>query len=553
MRAVSLATLLALLACGLVPSAAPEAASEDERLLQQHKIPAEGPGLLDAIRRRLPAATLDPKTYDLIEQLGDDSFFKREEASRALVDLGVPARKALQAALKHDDLEVRYRAGRCLKEIEGATAADLLSAAVRAVARSKPAGAARFLLDHLPALLSDPFLQPVAYEAREALAALAVRDGKADPALVAALADALPTVRTAAAVALARAGAFDRVPALRPLLSDPEADVRASVALALARRKHKEVIPVLIGILDEQPLPARFGAVEEVLFRLAGDKSPMLTDAGIPGRHRYRKDWERWWRDNKDAVDLSVLEAGDKPLGRTVVVLLDAHQVLDLDGEKKVRWKIDGVAMPLDVQPLGDDRVLLAEYRGNRVTERNSKGEVVWETKVAEPLTAQRLANGHTFIANKDRLLEVDRAGRPVFNYSPPGGAQIMRARKLPGGDILLITQLGVTHFHRLDRFGRPIKSFPVEVDTSGGRLDVTPAGNVLIPEMNNNRVCEYDPEGRLVRAIRAAAPIACVALPNGHVLVTLMNENRAVELNRAGKEVWEYRRDTRVSRAVRY
>jgi hypothetical protein len=128
-----------------------------------------------------------------------------------------------------------------------------------------------------------------------------------------------------------------------------------------------------------------------------------------------------------------------------------------------------------------------------------------------------------------------------------------MRARKLPGGELLMVTQLGVTHFWRLDRFGGMLSRFPVEVGTSGGRLDVTASGNVLIPERDNNRVCEFDRDGRFVRAIPVSAPIACVALPNGNVLVTLMEENRAVEINRAGKEVWEYRRDTRVSRAVRY
>ena len=35
--------------------------------------------------------------------------------------------------------------------------------------------------------------------------------------------------------------------------------------------------------------------------------------------------------------------------------------------------------------------------------------------------------------------------------------------------------------------------------------------------------------------------------------LVTSMTQHRAVELNRAGKEVWEYRADTRVTRAFRH
>jgi hypothetical protein len=127
-----------------------------------------------------------------------------------------------------------------------------------------------------------------------------------------------------------------------------------------------------------------------------------------------------------------------------------------------------------------------------------------------------------------------------------------MRARKLPGGDIALITQLGVAQYVRLDRNGREVKRFGVEVSTSGGRIDVTPSGNVLIPEMNNNRIVERDQTGKVVRETPVQQPITANYLPNGHLLITSMTQNRAVELDRSGKEVWEYRRDTRVTRAVR-
>jgi hypothetical protein len=46
--------------------------------------------------------------------------------------------------------------------------------------------------------------------------------------------------------------------------------------------------------------------------------------------------------------------------------------------------------------------------------------------------------------------------------------------------------------------------------------------------------------------------PIAAVRLANGNTLVTSYNQKRAVELDRAGKEVWEYKTDTRVTRAFR-
>ena len=57
------------------------------------------------------------------------------------------------------------------------------------------------------------------------------------------------------------------------------------------------------------------------------------------------------------------------------------------------------------------------------------------------PLVAQRLANGHTFLATKDRLFKVDRAGKETFSYRRPDGTQFMRAVKLADGTIACVTQ----------------------------------------------------------------------------------------------------------------
>jgi hypothetical protein len=139
-----------------------------------------------------------------------------------------------------------------------------------------------------------------------------------------------------------------------------------------------------------------------------------------------------------------------------------------------------------------------------------------------------------------------------VFRYTPQAGQQILRARKVPGGDILLVQKLGTSRFVRLDRFGQVVKEFGVQVSTSGGRIDLTPAGNVLIPEVYENRVQERTLDGKIIREITISQPITAAALANGHLIVTSMTQKRAVEFDRAGKEVWEYKRDTRVTRAVR-
>ncbi|MFO0846463.1 MAG: PQQ-binding-like beta-propeller repeat protein [Gemmataceae bacterium] len=551
MRHAAITTAVLSLAAGLLTSAAPGPAPDaDERLLVESGLPADGPGLLDYLRRRFASPLTEGRLRQLIEQLGDDAFVKREQASRQLVLIGRPARPLLTEALKHSDLEVRHRAGRCLRQIGGdGMSSRVLAAALRVLARRNPDGAVAMLVEHMPALGEEPF----APAAREALASLAVRDGKAHPAIAAALTNAVPARRHAAAVALLRAGGADQGPALLRRLADDDRDVRFDVALGLARLGKKEAIPVLIAELDQKVTP-RFGQAEELLLRLAADKGPTLADAEDDTRRDYRKAWERWWRENEASADLSALRGPGRLLGRTVVVLLDDNQVLGLGADDKVRWKIDRVQMVLDVQPLPGDRVLLAEYNGKRVTERTSKGQVVWEVKADEPLAAQRLPDGHTLVATKDALVEVDRDGREVFQYAPPAGTTIMRASKLPGGDVLLVTQVGVgTQLVRLDALGQEAKRFVVDVGTSGGRLDVTAAGHVLVPEMYSNRVAEYDRAGQVVRTLPIDQPIACVVLPNGNVVVTSMTQKRAVELDRSNKEVWQYRRDTRVTRAVRY
>src|SRR5262249_32313929 len=56
----------------------------------------------------------------LIRQLGDDTFAKREPASKELDYIGVPALAApRKAAADSDDAEVRQRAGRIVQAITG--------------------------------------------------------------------------------------------------------------------------------------------------------------------------------------------------------------------------------------------------------------------------------------------------------------------------------------------------------------------------------------------------------------------------------------------------
>jgi hypothetical protein len=525
----------------------PDPGAEDEKILKDAGVATDGPNLLEFFRKRTLTKECEEKILALIRQLGDNAFRVREKASAELVAMGVVAVPFLHHAVNDPDIEVVRRAEECLRHIDDRDSRiGTPMAAARLVALRKPASAAEVLLAFLPCVENESVIE----EVQTALAAVAVRDGQPEKAVVDALSDKLPTRRAAAAVALCRSGSPQIRVEVRKLLQDADLTVRLRTAVALANAKEKEAIPILIDLLGQLP-PSQCWPAEDLLLHLAGEEAPSRSLSGdTAARRQYREAWAVWWRDRGAKVDLAKLEGRKRLLGYTLIVQLEAGRILELDTEKKVRFQVDGLLLPLDAQMLPGERLLVAEHNGNRVTERNTHGTVLWEKKVDAPLVAQRLPNGNTFIATQSDLMEVDRAGKEIFRYPWLLNDTIMKAVKLPSGEMVCATASG--RCVRLDAAGKELRSFPAGVRTYGGRLDVLPGGRVLVPEMNNNRVVEYDSEGKVLWQVPHFQPVAAVRLSNGNTLLTSMRQNSAVEVDRTGREVWRYDADTRVTRAFR-
>jgi hypothetical protein len=518
----------------------------DEQRLQEARVGTDGSALLDFFRKRTITDSRLLNIQGLIRQLGDDSFEVRQKASTELAALGPVTLPLLRDALKDPDVEIARRAEDCIHLIEQDYTATIVPAAVRVLAARHPAGALEVLLAYVPFADDDA----VADQVHTALGTLAVRDGKPDPALVAALTDKLPARRAAAGVALCKAGVADQRSAVHKLLADPDLQVRLRVALAVVGARDREGIPVLIALLADLP-PGQDAQVEALLYRLAGNDAPTVAARGTgAGRGKYHDAWKEWWTRHADKLDLAKIDLFPAQHGYTMMILLDQNQIVEVDSANKVRWTINGVQFPLDAQLLPNDHVLVAENMANRITERNLKGEVLWQFAVEAPLVAQRLPDGNTFIATRTQLVEVDKDGKEVSTYARPGGELFMRAAKLRNGDIACVTAGGM--FIRLDRNHKELYAFPVDIQTYGGRIEVLPNGHVLVPQYNGNKVVEQDPDGKITWEVEFQTPIVATRLPNGNTLVTSYNQHRAVELDSKGREVWEYKTDTRVTRAWR-
>src|SRR5262249_22021030 len=152
--------------------------------------------------------------------------------------------------------------------------------------------------------------------------------------------------------------------------------------MALAGQRDKEAVPVLIDLLAK--LNRReCGQVEEFLARLAGEAAPApVSGTDESSRKKQAAAWLAWWREAGPKLDPARLAEVSRTLHYTLVVLLDEGRIIDLDSRNRRRWQIDHLVFPLDAQLLPGDRVLVAEHHANRVTERSSKGQLLWEKGV---------------------------------------------------------------------------------------------------------------------------------------------------------------------------
>jgi hypothetical protein len=472
----------------------------------------------------------------------------RERACGRLVALGPLVVPLLRHTLREGSNKVAAsEAEKCLSQLGREGPGPLPSAAARLLALRKPAGSAEVLLRYLPFADTDD----MAEELRTTLTAVARHDGKVEPALEKALTDKVATRRAVAAEVLASVATAAELNAVKPLLKDPEPTVRLRAALSLASAQDREAVPTLIALLTELPNDQAWPA-EECLLQLAGDKGPDAPQGAEPAeRAKKRKAWEAWWKKNGAKVDLLVLKGrtNHEPFHNyTLLVGNNNNMISELDAEGKERWQITGVINPMDAHVLPGNRVLVAEFGGNRVSERNLKGEVLWDKAIAWPISAERLPNGNTLIVARNEILEVSREKKEVFAYRRNMN-DIMAGRRLRSGELIVVTSGG--QCLRMDSKGKQVGMFPINVGSMG--IDVLPNGHVLSPgAWGSNRVQEFDIKGKVVW--EAAAPqqtMSATRAPNGNTVVTTqMWPPKVAEIDKKGKVVWEHPLTTYAMRA---
>jgi hypothetical protein len=380
----------------------------------------------------------------------------------------------------------------------------------------------------------------------DALAAVAVRDGKVDPAAAEALDDKVPLRRAAAARALGRArDAAVRAP-VRRLLKDGDERVRLEAAQALTLAGEKEAMPTLIDLLRDASGDAA-GRAESLLFRIASEKTPPASagDGSPAARARWRDEWAAWWKDNAAGVDLAKAGEGERPLGLVLVAETSGGQkVWEHGRDGKERWALTGFNWPMDVRVLPNGNVLVADSSATGVTERDKAGKIVWQ-KTADAsgsLAAQRLPNGHTFICLHQQLAEVDRAGNEVARYAHAGDT-ITDALKLPNGNVVFVTTRGLLTEIAWPS-GKEVKTLKLSDAPPRGtdwyRIEAAAGGHFLLASHGDGRVFEIEAAGKVVWEHKVDQAYSATRLANGNVLIATAESKRLIEVDRLHRVVSE-------------
>lgn len=547
------------------PTTSSPAVSDEEALKKAGLSPTDGAKLVAYIKQRTVSDADQGKIQALIKQFTADKFDDRLAAAHEVELFGPAAIGPLKAAERDSDPELSYRASQVLKKLDEVPHSATAAAAIRAIVKLKPAGSAAALLGFLP--LADS--EQLAEEIRGALAALAVQNGKADPALVAALHDPSPVRRGAAYVALVEGGPGDqrvRIPDAFPLVkeavqkdADPDAKFRGLWSLVLTTRD-KEFVPGLIALIPQLPR-GRIWQLEDFLLHLSG-RHPEGGRFGASAESLKKASgaWGEWWKQKGGAVDLVKLEFKPRIRGLTDLVEYDQRgfglgRVVSLGADMKEKWQLSGVRNPTDAHVLPNGRLLIIENY-NQVNEREIGGGIVNTHTLNQPMSIEKLPDDGLLVVCRPQVVEYDKGGKQRLAYHRPGN-DILAGRRLPNGETIFVTNaLQGGNCHRLDaklkEVGKPITIGRIQNQAFVG-MDVVDENTILVCEPD--KVAEYDLKtGKVGWKHSINLPTSVQRLPNGNTLIASLNMNRAVEVDPSGEVVWEYRATNglRVARAYR-
>ncbi len=211
--------------------------------------------------------------------------------------------------------------------------------------------------------------------------------------------------------------------------------------------------------------------------------------------------------------------------------------------------------LPLLVLPLvvhAQHEFACTDYTGGKVFLVGQDGAVTWEYPAPQCNDLWVLPNGNLLFNTGHGVREVTRDKKIVFDYQSKN--EIYACQRLPNGN----TFVGECNSGRLLEVAPDGKTIVKEVrilpeGKNGGHSHmrnarVLPNGHYLCCMYGDQVVREFDPQGRLIREIKApGGPHSAARLPNGNTLIAVADrvksakgiETGLIEVDKDGQIVW--------------
>ncbi len=196
-------------------------------------------------------------------------------------------------------------------------------------------------------------------------------------------------------------------------------------------------------------------------------------------------------------------------------------------------------------------RLMFFEYGkgANRLVELDAAGRVVWEhIPPSIAVIFEVLPNGNVLYAYGGKptgVREVTRRGEEVFNYVS-SSSQVLGCSRLKNGNTLVGEQ-GPCQAVEVNRRGQVVHITPLTTRQEHYHLQVRnvhqlPNGNILSAHEGEGAVREVDSSGRVVWEYTGVENAGdAQRLPNGNTLISCGTEKRVIEVTPEKKIAWEF------------
>jgi hypothetical protein len=408
-------------------------------------------------------------------------------------------------------------------------------ALIRLITLVRPANAIEIILAYIPSCNDDNIQDLLG----ECLGLYLNDQNTPPPALIAASTSSIEEIRTFAGRVLAQSPNEIAQKTCTTLLSDSSVRVRFEVARESIKNQNKSAIPVLIEMMTKVPAE-KAEAIDQTLRAIAKDKSPeSKNDSKVDAAA-----WNTWWQKEGTQLVLTPGFKNQEALKNFLVVESfnqekKSGRVFLVTPSGKTLWEITNLSNPTDALLLPNNKILITEQGANRITERDTKGNISWEKSVTNPFHSQRLSNGNIFIASRNKIVEVGRNGNEIFSFSYPNET-ILAACKTRTNEYALLSYNGV--FLKLDSKGNEVSKsripFPTNFGINGGAITQNDRVLVSIPTLN--KIMEFNFSGQSTWESTITMPGIPTKLPNGNVVAPSLNGSKIVEIQMDGKIIYE-------------